>query len=329
MAIIHCGLVPLQNKSINQWLISLRNDHMNTMKLIYKPIALVLFILISASGMQGQSFKSLNRLNGLNIDTYFSEGSKEQAVHMATLCDSVISFYKSHIEFQPNVTLLVLSPADWSQYTSFPVYGMPHYPDAQTLVVASHDNDFWKSMLPPLDKLPKELAKQISSTYSDVNNNLTMRGFFDLLAIHELGHAFHEQGKLTMQRKWMGELFANMYLHTYIAEMKPELLPELTTFPKMVLSSSNKEELRYTTLAELEANYDLITQKYPQNYGWYQCKWHIASGNIYDEGGIAVFQKLWEVLKTHTEPLDDSSFATLLSNEVHNSVADVQLNWND
>lgn len=272
--------------------------------------------------------KNLNRLEGQNIDTYFSEGSNEQAVYMANLCDSVISFYKSIIEFQPTVTLLVLSPDDWSSYTTFPVYGMPHYPDEKTLVVASDDNDFWKSMLPPLDQLPTQLAATISKTYVDDSGNLTMRVFFDLLAIHELGHAFHEQGDLTMQRIWMKELFANMFLHTYIAEKKPELLPELTIFPQMVVSSTNKEALKYTTLEELENNYGLITQQYPQNYGWYQCKWHIASGNIYDEGGIAVFQKLWKVLKTQKVSLDDSEFSTLLSNVVHKSVADVPLNWN-
>jgi hypothetical protein len=301
---------------------------MYPVKRIHKLIVLSLFILVSVSRIGAQTYENLNRLEGTNIDTYFSEGSNEEAEYMASLCDSVTSFYISLIEFKPSVTLLVLSPTDWKKYTNFPVYGMPHYPDKQTLVVASHDNDFWKSMLPPLEQLPEVLAEQISNTYSDSNKNVTMRGFFDLLAIHELGHAFHEQGNLNMQRKWMGELFANIFLHTYIAEKRPKLLPQLTDFPKMVVSTTSKEELKYTSLEELEINYGLITQQYPQNYGWYQCKWHIASANIYDEGGITVFENLWDVLKNNTEPLDDSSFATLLSNKVHKSVADVQLEWN-
>ncbi|MBK8417042.1 MAG: hypothetical protein IPL22_22520 [Bacteroidetes bacterium] len=63
---------------------------------------------------------------------------------MAKRCDNVISFYKSLVNFEPTVTLLVLSPDDWSKYTKFPVYGMPHYNDAKTLIVASEDNDFGK-----------------------------------------------------------------------------------------------------------------------------------------------------------------------------------------
>ncbi|MBK8405213.1 MAG: hypothetical protein IPL25_14370, partial [Saprospiraceae bacterium] len=116
---------------------------------------------------------------------------------------------------------------------------MPHYNDAKTLIVASEDNDFWKSFIPQLSQLPKELAQQISNTYSDRDNTLTMRDFFDLLAIHELGHAFHNQGGLNMQRKWMGELFANIFCFIPIAEKEPELLPALTFFLQMVVFSTN------------------------------------------------------------------------------------------
>lgn len=284
-------------------------------------------LFFTTSTVFAQSFENLNTLEGNKTKTYYSNGSKEQAETMSKRCYNVISFYKSLVNFEPDITLLVLSPEDWSKYTKFPVYGMPHYNDAKTLIVASEDNDFWKSFIPPLDQLPKELAQQISSTYSDKDNSLSMRGFFDLLAIHELGHAFHEQGGLTMQRKWMRELFANILLHTYIAENEPELLPALTVFPKMVVSSTNKNELKFTTLNELETNYELIGQKYPNNYGWYQCRWHKAAGNIYDTGGTKAFKKLWQVLQKQKESLDDKAFAKLLSKKVHQSVADVQLKW--
>lgn len=287
-----------------------------------------ILLLFTTSTLFAQSFENLNHLEGTKTKTYYSNGSKEQAETMAKRCDNVMSFYKSLINFEPTVTLLVLSPDDWNKYTNFPVYGMPHYNDAKTLIVASEDNDFWKSFIPPLEQLPKELAQQISNTYSDKDNSLTMRGFFDLLAIHELGHAFHEQGGLTMQRKWMGELFANILLHTYIAEKEPELLPALTVFPQMVVSSTNKSELKFTTLNELENNYNLIGQKYPQNYGWFQSRWHIAAGEIYEAGGMMAFKKLWQELQQQKEPLDDTSFAQLLT-KVHKSIANVQLKWDE
>lgn len=289
----------------------------------------VLLFLTLPFNLPAQSYDGLSHLENGRTKTYYSAGSEEQAKEMTERCDKVISFYKKLIDFESTITLLVLSKEDWSKHTNFPVYGMPHYDDNNTLIVASEDNDFWKSFIPPIERMPQELAQQISETYSDKNGTLTMRGFFDLLAIHELGHAFHIQGGLTMQRKWMGELFANILLHTYIAEMEPELLPALTIFPKMVVSSTDKKELQYTTLTELESNYEKIGQQYPNNYGWYQCRWHMEAGNIYNEGKITVFKNLWQTLKNQNEILDDLSFATLLSNKVHQSVADVQMKWDE
>ncbi|MBN2598166.1 MAG: hypothetical protein JXR82_15425 [Marinifilaceae bacterium] len=297
-----------------------------TEKISYLRLCVFLFLPFS---LLGQSFDGLIQLKGYRTNTYYSNSSKEQAKEMAERCDNVVSFYTKLIDFEPSVTLLVLSKDDWNKHTKFPVYGMPHYDDNNTLIVASEDNDFWKSFIPPLENLPQELAQQISQIYSDKNGSLTMQGFFDLLAIHELGHAFHIQGGLTMQRKWMGELFANIFLHTYIAENEPELLPALTVFPKMVVSSTNKEELKFTTLNELESNYDLIGQQYPNNYGWYQCRWHMAASNIYDEGKIDAFKNLWFALKHQTEILDDVSFKTLLADKAHKSIADVQRKWDN
>jgi hypothetical protein len=287
----------------------------------------IVLFLMHTFNSSGQNFEGLNQLQNFRTKTYYSDGSKEQAMEMAKRCDNVVSFYKNHIEFEPAVTLLVLSKEDWGKHTRFPVYGMPHYDDNNTLIVASEDNDFWKSFIPPVEKLPWELAGQITKTYSGNDGNLTMRGFFDLLAIHELGHAFHIQNGLTMQRKWMGELFANIFLHTYIAEIEPELLPALTVFPKMVVSSTDRSELQFTSLNELESNYDKIGQQFPNNYGWYQCRWHMAAANIYDAGKIAAFKNLWFTLKQQQDILDDTSLGALLSNKVHQSVADVQLKW--
>ena len=35
-------------------------------------------------------------------------------------------------------------------------------------------------------------------------------------------------------------------------------------------------------LADLENRYDEIGQRYPQNYGWYQSRWHSSAADIYD-----------------------------------------------
>lgn len=287
------------------------------------------FFLIMPLTMFTQSFEELNQLENHKIKSYYSNGALEAASTMTERCDKVLAFYKDHLNFEPSVILLILSPEDWNKYTDFPVYGMPHYNDNNMLIVASEDNDFWKSFIPPINDLPETLAQQIKNTYSDKNGNLSMKAFFDLLAIHELGHAYHNQGGLKVQRKWMGELFANILLHTYIAENEPELLPALTLFPKMVVSSTNKTELKYTSLIDLETNYNELGQKYPKNYGWYQCRWHMAADKIYEDGGINAMKNLWLALKTEQDILNDTNFTKMLEEKTHQAIADVPLKWDE
>lgn len=293
-------------------------------------VNIMLFIsLLLALNVQGQRKSELDSLTAYKTKVYFSKGNDERAKVVTERLDNVIKFYHKLIQFEPEVTLLILNPADWPKYTTFPVYGMPHYDDKrELLIIASENNDFWKSFIPQIDLLPMELAERIKSTYVDENDILTMQAFFDLLAIHELGHAFHFQAGLKMQRMWMGELFCNIFLHTYIAEVETDQLPALTIFPQMVISSG-KDEYKYTTLLDIEERYEEIGTKYPKNYGWYQSRWHYEAGKIYEAGGKESFMKLWNALSEKRVKLNDEELAQFLSEKVHQRVADVMLKWEE
>lgn len=287
----------------------------------------ILLVLFSTK-IPAQKYEALVALDGYKTKVYFSEGNDERAKVVAARMDNVLDFYNAIIDFEPDVTMLILNPVDWPKFTDFPVYGMAHYMGNKTLVIASENNDFWNSFIPPIDQLPKELADKIKSTYVDESGTLTMQPFFDLLAIHELGHAYHFQAGLNVQRMWMGELFCNIMLHTYIAEKEPEQLPALTIFPQMVIAGG-KEGYKYTQLNDIEERYEEIGQNFPKNYGWYQCRWHSAAGNIYDAGGADTFVKLWNAFSSQKEKLDDPEFAEFLSNKIHQRLADVMLKWDE
>ena len=275
--------------------------------------------------IHAQGYDKLNALPNSAVTTYFSKGHEQRATQIAARVENVLTFYKGIIGFKPSITLLLLSKADWSSYTNAPVYGMPHYKGDSTLIIAAEDNDFWRSLLPVKD-LPDGIRKQAEKVYGMPDSSVSLQAFFDLLAIHELGHAFANQGKLQMQRKWMGELFCNILLHTYIAEKEPGQLQPLTLFPKIVVGGGTKN-YKYTTLQELEENYNEIAQRHPQNYGWYQCRWHIAAATIYDTDGKNVFKPLWNTLKTEQTKLNDAALADLLKTNVSNAVADVLMHW--
>ncbi|HEY6503973.1 MAG TPA: hypothetical protein VIZ28_08375 [Chitinophagaceae bacterium] len=277
--------------------------------------------------LHAQMYEQLHPLKGTapGVIVYFSTGHEQRARQTATRVENVMSYYEELVGFRPAVTLLLLSKADWSNYTKFPVYGMPHYKSDSTLVVAAEDNEFWRSFLSVKD-LPEDIRQQAEKVYGLPDSSVSMQPFFDLLAIHELGHAYQFQGKLQAQRKWMGELFCNILLHTYIAEKEPGQLPALTLFPQIVVGGGTKN-YPFTSLQELEERYAEIGQKYPQNYGWYQCRWHAAAAAIYDADGKTVFQRLWNVLRAEQNKLGDAEFAELLQTRVSKSVADVLLRW--
>lgn len=288
--------------------------------------SLLIVFLLTVGSFSGRSqFEKLDSLDGFGAKIYYSKGQKARALEMATLMEGALKYNDSLLQFRPAVSLLILSPADWSGYTSFPVYGMPHYPNDHTLVVAAEDNDLWRSFIPPIGQLPPSLAGQVKTVYSQHDGTLSMQPFFDLLALHELGHAYHRQAALKMQRKWMGELFCNIFLHTYIADRQPQRLPALTVFPNMVVAGGGKDNA-FNTLDQFEKNYTEIGKKYPKNYGWYQCRLHAAAREIYDAAGKDALRKLWKTLQDKADK-DDQQLSELLAAEVHPAVANVLLKW--
>lgn len=289
--------------------------------------AYCIFFLLLTTQVHAQGFEDLDSLSGYKMNVYLSPGYGERAKDIAARVEKASDYFSSLINLTPIIYLYVLDQDVWKKYGRHPLFGMPHSYDSEdkgtNLVVASRDNDFWKSFIPPLDKLSPELSENIRKAYYDSAENLTMRPFFDLLAIHELGHGFHIQGGLKMQRLWMQELFVNIMLHTYVAENEPENLPALTVFPEMVIASGT-EGFKYTTLKDFEERYDNMSG---QNYGWFQSRLHSAANDIYNAGGKEVLVKLWNALKTNKQKLTDDEFLKLLDEQVHPAVGNVLRKW--
>lgn len=290
---------------------------------------LILTFMIISFQLQptrAQQYNQLHELKAHPVKVHYSTGQEQRTLSIVKRVDKAMVFYELLLGFKPTVTLLVLSKSDWNQFAKTPVYGMPHYASDSVLIVAAEDNELWNSFLPPLDQLPPDLREQVKTAYGDSTGRLSMQPFFDLLALHELGHAFHMQAKLNMQRNWMGELFVNILLHTYIAENETGSLPALTLFPRMVINGST-EEFIYTSLSDLEKNYNEIALQYPKNYGWYQCRMHAAAAGIYDTDGKEINQKLWVAFKSKKEKLTDEELVTFLISGGLRTIADMILNW--
>lgn len=288
-------------------------------------ILLLVLTLILISGTQAQ-YSGLTEGKAHSVKLYYSNGQQARANSIVQRVDDAMVYYSQMLNFKPDVTLLVLTQKDWSTHTDFPVYGMPHFKDEKVLVVAAENNALWKSFIPPLEQLPQDLRSPIATTYKGADGALSMEPFFDLLALHELGHAFHLQAGLNMQRKWMGELFVNVLLHTYIAEKEPASLPALTLFPRMVIAGGTKD-YQFTSLQEVHDKYEEIGKRHPKNYGWYQSRWHAAAATIYNKDGKGAGRKLWDALKAQKENVNDAALLSILQAAGVPAVADMIQNW--
>lgn len=272
----------------------------------------------------------LKELKGYRQTYFYSPGREQRAISIAGLMERAGVFFQKEIQFTPRTILYILAPEHWKAFTAKPlqdIYGFPHNIDSLHLAVATDDNDFWRSFLPPVSQLPQSIAIEVKKAYGMADGTYSMMPFFDLLALHEMGHSYTAQAGLKMQRKWMGELFVNIMLHTYVAENQPELLPALETFPSMVVGAGY-EEFIFTSLEDFERLYETLGMG-PKNYGWYQCRFHSAAKDIYHAGGKEVLQKLWNALKKHQKDMTDHEFAIMLKNEVHQAVANMFLHWNN
>lgn len=291
-------------------------------------IILTAIICCLSGNANAQITDSLNQLSGVSFTSYYSKEHEPRATSITKLLEKAFIYHKKGLGFKPAISLLVLDSVDWKTYSSKGApYGMPHYNNQKKqLIVAAQDNSMWKSFLPPPDKLPADLKEPIIATYTNRDGQLSCQAFFDLLAIHEMGHAFSSQAGLNMQRQWISELYCNILLHAFIAEKEAHLLPALTLFPKMVVAGGAKN-FKYTSLEALQENYNDIATKSPRNYGWYQCRWHMAAGNIYDISGKKVCKKLWKAFSTEKTKLDDQALLEMLDKTGNQSVADMVRNW--
>jgi len=268
-----------------------------------------ILMIVLSQDTNSQDTSNLKELKGYSFSVLYSSGFEYKANEMATKCDSAIRYMSENVlGFRPTIKLFVLNPDDWKKYSSYPHYGMPHF-SGQKLILAGEDNPFWKSFIPPLQSLSPEMTKTVQKLFTAPNGELSMEKFFSLLALHELGHTFHAQGSVNFPRKWLNELFANLFLQTYIAEKESDLLPILEIAPKLVIDKGTSG-FEHTNLQDFEAFYG--QKMNPNNYGWYQARFHLGAKQLYEAGGATVLKALWNTFLNNKKEYSDNELADLL-----------------
>jgi hypothetical protein len=204
------------------------------------------------------------------------------------------------------------------------------------VVMPAGSGDFWVAMGQDLHEASPRGYTRLLTTYPDGAGGLDLQPFFDLITIHELGHAFETLGNLNLPTFWLGEIFANLALHAFVATRQPESLNTLEVL-SIVGSQSPRLDARmraegYTTLEDLEVHYTGGGSPMgPLNYVWYQYRWQRLAATMFDADGEDGLVRFWQYFhatdRWSSGDVTAASLAPLLRAEVSETLGRAVQDW--
>jgi hypothetical protein len=281
----------------------------------------------------------LPHLDGYPFEVRYSDGALTRARVAADITADAYAYF-SHLfaGVEPDIAVIVAEEADWE---SRQPYGLPFFDNGEgqirpgVVVMPAGRGDFWIAMGQDLHQASPQGYASLLATYPDGAGGLDLQPFFDLVTIHELGHAFEVLGDLRLPTFWLGEIFANLSLHAFVATRQPQSLNTLEVL-STVGAQSRRLDARmqaegYTTLEELETHYtggdDPMS---PLNYVWYQYRWQRIAAMVFDADGEAGLVRFWNCFHA-TDRLSGevtaASLAPLLRTEVSETLGRAVRDW--
>lgn len=282
----------------------------------------------------------LARLGGYPFEVCYSSGSLIRARASAEVAaDAYIYFSQLFSGVEPDIAVIVADEADWE---SRQPYGLPFFNDDDDqvrpgiVVMPAGSGDFWIAMGKDIREASPSGYTRLLATYPDGEGGLDLQPFFDLVTTHELGHAFEVLGGLRFPTFWLGEIFANLALHAFVATRRPECLNTLEML-SIVGAQSPRLDARvraegYSTLEDLEAHYtggdDPMS---PLNYVWYQYRWQRLAAKMFHAEGEEGLVRLWDYFhatdRLDSDELTAASLAPLLRTEVSQTLGRALEEW--
>lgn len=280
----------------------------------------------------------LARLGGYPFEVRYSEGSLERARAAADVAADAYLYLSSLLSgLEPDIALVVADEADWR---SRQPYGLPFFNDDPgqvrpgVVVMPARGGDFWIGIGEDIRGASPRGYARLLRTYPDGAGGLDLQPFFDLVTVHELGHAFEVLGGLKLPTFWLGEIFANLALHAFVATRRPACLETLEVLPTVGAGSrrlaARMRAEGYSTLEELEAHYAGGDHPMdPLNYVWFQHRWLRLAARMFDTDGEEALVRFWECFhRDHAlDSVTAASLAPLLRADVSETLGRAVREW--
>ena len=282
----------------------------------------------------------LAQLDGYPFEVRHSTGALERAQAAAEIAaDAYIYLCRLLGGVEPDLALIIADRADWR---SRQPYGLPFFNDDAgqirpgILVMPAGSGEFWIGMPDDLRRASPRAYGRILATYPDGNGGVDLQPFFDLITLHELGHAFEVFGELNLPTFWLGEIFANLALHVFVATRRPDRLETLEVLSQVGAASrrlaARMRTEGYSTLEDLERHYTGgDTPMDPLNYVWYQYRWQRIAAAMFRADGEDSLVRFWSYFRQSERvaagDLTAATLAPVLRAEVSDALGRAIQKW--
>src|SRR5438477_5611022 len=148
----------------------------------------------------------LEELKGFSFPVTVTAGFEEVARDIAERTQRARTWMSSVFGFEPSLHVQVLGPEDWEESIVGHVpYSLPTVSEAGTMYLAATDSELFDDIVARiLEHLDGDGRRHFEAVYG---RPPIVRGFRDLLSIHELAHTYHMQAGFEIQPKWLMEVF--------------------------------------------------------------------------------------------------------------------------
>jgi hypothetical protein len=282
----------------------------------------------------------LTILGGYPFDVRYSEGSQSRAEVVSDVMADAYDYLSALLSgFKPEIAVIVVDEGDWE---SRQPYGLPFFNDDDgqirpgIIVMPAGVGDFWIALGQDLRESSPLDYPRLLEAYPDGAGGLDLQPFFDLVSIHELGHAFEVLGGLRVPTFWLSEIFANLCLHAFVVKRKSASMRTLEVLSIVGAQSTRlTDRFRakgYSTLEDLETHYTGGEDPMDAlNYVWYQYRWQRLAATMFSVDGEDGLIRFWNCFHAkdpfNADTVTTSSLAQLLTAEVSETLGRAIQKW--
>lgn len=236
----------------------------------------------------------LQRIEGSPVTLHFSPGYRRRAETLGALIQEAHTFLGAWLGVDGSTTLAVLRFSNWSRLRRAP-YGYPHSsPERATIYApARYPPRFLNRAQALYDAVPVEQQRAFGEG-EEVPSRIAE--FYDLVAVHELGHLFIHHLALLPGTRWLTELIANLFATAFFVERRPDLANCWLAWAAIQAA----QPVEWRPLAEIEAGY---TQLDFRSASHLQGRLTLEAARLWQQQGAAVATEIVQQFSGAHDPV--------------------------